>query len=126
MVLSVLLMSSSPAVFREITLGVWEWIPQSTLWRDKKKWSRGGRNGEGREMGESRRRRGEKWRIKNTDKNKLKCCSTYIIVRHNTTLSQITANSHPKLLYLCLHIIKLFLQLTIPAKAVRVEVCLTR
>ena len=26
-------------------------------------------------MGESRRRRGEKWRMKNTDKNKLKCCS---------------------------------------------------
>ena len=46
----VLIMSSSPAVFREITLGVWEQIPHSTLWREKsgveeEKWG-GERNGE--------------------------------------------------------------------------------
>jgi len=39
------------------TLGVWRQTPDSTLWREKKK------NRKGREMGESRRRRGEKWRM---------------------------------------------------------------
>ena len=43
MAFSVLLacMSSSLAVFREATLWVWEYMPDITLWTEKK-WSRGG------------------------------------------------------------------------------------
>ena len=47
--LQLVLMSSSPAVFREITLRVLEQIPHSTLWREKSGVEEG-RNGEEREM----------------------------------------------------------------------------
>jgi len=41
------------------TLRVWRQTPDPQIWKKKKK----KKNGKGREMGESRRRRGEKWRM---------------------------------------------------------------
>ena len=60
MAFSVLLvcMSSSLAVFREVILKVWEQMPDSTLWREKKNGVEGVKNGEGREMRDRGRRRG--------------------------------------------------------------------
>ena len=43
------------------TLKVWKQTPDSTLWREKK-------NAEGRELGKSRRRRGEKGRMEKAQK----------------------------------------------------------
>ena len=61
----VLIMSSSPAVFREIIIPQGVGVDTSLHTLERKKWSRGG------EMG-----RGEKWRMeKHRKRNKLKHCS---------------------------------------------------